>query len=272
MGTGRWTQVTGRGDVREQSGQHLGEHARILGLDEVVFLDVAVAEVVADLDVHGDGRGLPKGPLENTDQDLLVRVAEPRGDLVAANLRPLEHAEFECRVPLDGELVVRDPVEDAGELGEERALVDRLHDLPILLAEEAAHHTGGRGERDLEPRPGGNDAPRLQVGEDAVGVERGVRVAEARKPQLVGRYGPVHRDLATVEPVTDVERGIADAGKARGEIEVVLLELDPVVAIPHLAVGNPLQAAAKAFTDHRERRGGVGQVDAADEVGETLTH
>src|SRR5439155_1067220 len=83
----------------EARGERVGdlhEPGGVAGLREVTVLDVAVAEVIAELDV---GRHLAREP-EQALEDAALDVVEPHGK------DALEHPELEVGVPLDRELVV----------------------------------------------------------------------------------------------------------------------------------------------------------------------
>jgi hypothetical protein len=89
-------------EARRQRIRNLDELARVGRLLEVAVLDIAVAEVIADLDVRGHVAGDPEQPL----QDPALGVAEPDRE------HALEHPELEVGIPLDGELIVGQFLED----------------------------------------------------------------------------------------------------------------------------------------------------------------
>jgi hypothetical protein len=161
---------------------------------------------------------------------------------------------------------VRNSIEDASKLGEQRTLVDGFDGGTVLTVEEAAHNTGGSRQRDLESRTGGNATLTLQPSERRVGVDGRIRVPEPGQPQVVGRDRAIERDGAPVEPVADVERGVTEPHEPGSDIEVVLLELDPVIAVAHLAVRDAVQPGTEMLSHGGEGRLGIRQIDAADEV------
>ena len=98
----------------------------------MTVLDVAIAEVIAELDVLGHVAGDPEQPL----QDAALDVAEPDRE------HPLEHAELEIGIPLDGELIMGQFLENDPQLAQHLFLVDGLEHLLVL-----GHHEGADGSQ-----------------------------------------------------------------------------------------------------------------------------
>ena len=130
-------------------------------------------------------------------------VAEPHGhDLV-------EHRELEVRVPLDRELVVGDGVEDPVQLVEHPLLVERLDAGLVLRRHERRDRRQRRGQRDLEPAVRRDLPVPLAAGEDAVGGDRRLGVAQVVEAQRVQR-------LAVADPQARQSRwGWSPAGRPR---------------------------------------------------------
>jgi hypothetical protein len=109
------------------------------------LLVVAVAEVEAELDVGRNGAAAPDHALE----DAALHVRKPDRKVA------FQHAELEVRVPLQGELVVRDAVQDPVNLDRHRGFVRRLHDRLVVERDEGADRRQGpeSGSRGARCRP-----------------------------------------------------------------------------------------------------------------------
>jgi len=119
---------------------------------------VAIAEVVAELDIRGNVACEPKETLE----DAALDVVEPdRKDA-------LEHPELEVRVPLDGELIVGYLLKNLVEFRKQPCLVERL-DHGLMLADHEREDRRERGgQAALKAAGDGNDGVSLQTRERAV--------------------------------------------------------------------------------------------------------
>ena len=144
-------------EAERQGVGDLDERLGVVGALAVVAL-VAVAEVVAELHVGRDAAAEPHQPLD----DARAGVVEPRRH------DAVEHGELEVGVPLDGELVVRDGVEDRRQLVHHPRLVERLDAGLVLGGDEGGDRRERRGQRHLEPAVRRDQAVALAPGEDAV--------------------------------------------------------------------------------------------------------
>ncbi len=138
---------------------------------------VSVAEVVAELHARRDGAAEPHESLD----DARPRITEPmRHDLV-------EHGELEVRIPLHGELVVGNGVEERFELAHHRGLVERFDPSLIFWRDECRDRGERRRERDLESTLDRNEAVALAPGEGSIRRDRSLGIAELLEPQRVHR-------------------------------------------------------------------------------------
>ncbi len=136
---------------------------------------VPVAEVVSELYARRNGAAEAHESLD----DARPRISEPmRHDLV-------EHGELEVRVPLDGELVMGDGVEERRQLAHHRGLVQRLDAGLVLRSDERGDRRERRRQRHLEATLGRDQAVALAAGERAVGRDRSLRVSELLEAQRV---------------------------------------------------------------------------------------
>ena len=213
---------------------------------------VAVAEVVAELHVGRDAAPEPDEPLD----DARARIVEPgRHDAV-------EHGELEVRVPLDGQLVVRDGFEDRRQLVHHARLVERLDAGLVLRGDERRDGRERRGQRDLEPAVHGHLAVALAPGEHLVRGDGGLRVAEVVEAQGLERLA-VAQPQARERPVR-ARPGRADL-ELRPRAEHRVLPDDPVGARPGLPVGHLQEAVAELGRHHLEDIFGTAKRHAAHE-------
>jgi hypothetical protein len=136
-----WIQFSGPVEARGERVGDAHELAGVLRLDEVAVLLVAVAEVVAELDLARDLATQAQQPLEHAG----AHVVEPHVH------GALEHRELEPRVPLDRELVGWDRRQDLVDLRGHAALVERLEARLVLDRHERADRRQRRRQRDEEP-------------------------------------------------------------------------------------------------------------------------
>ncbi len=138
---------------------------------------VPVAEVVSELYTRRDGAAEAHESLD----DARPRISEPvRHDLV-------EHGELEVRVPLDGELVVGDRVEQRLQLAHHRGFVQRLDAGLVLRRDEGRDRCERCRQRHLEPTVRRDQAVPLATRERSVGRDRRLRVSELLEAQRVHR-------------------------------------------------------------------------------------
>src|SRR5690606_18017755 len=147
----------------------------------------------------------------------------------------------------------------------ERRLVDGFEVCAILVSDEAAHDPCRSGQRNLEPDPRGNHTLALQPGEDLVGLDCRLRVAEVRQFDVCGGIPLSDANLAKIE-VADPDRVVTDALDALRLRDAVGLEGDPVEPVAHLTVRDALELPAERL--RCRANGGLGgvEVDAADKV------
>src|SRR3989475_11070145 len=88
-------------------------------------------------------------------EDAALHVLEPD------RKEALQHRELEVGVPLDGELIVRDLLEDEPELAEQSLLVGAFEQALILGHHEGRDRRDGRGKTHLEAAGGGNASDAL---------------------------------------------------------------------------------------------------------------
>jgi hypothetical protein len=190
-------------------------------------------------------------------EDAALGVAEPHRE------NALQHPELEVRVPLHGELIVRQLLDDGAELPQHLLLVDGLQQGLVLGRHEGADRREGRRQADLEAARDGNHAVALEPGEDTVGRQRRVGVAERAEGHAV-RPGAVGE--------ADAGQGAPALRAGRHDLELPLggedgqLPDDPVRAGPRLPIGDPAQAFPERIRDGAEHGLRAGQRHAADQV------
>src|SRR5262249_61680580 len=77
----------------------------------------------------------------------------------------LQHAELDVGVALDGQLLVRNRVQDLPQLLQHSRLVERLEGSLVLGSDEGADRSERRRQRDLEAARPGYHAVTLEAGE-----------------------------------------------------------------------------------------------------------
>ena len=234
-------------EARRQRIGDLHQLAGIGGLLEVPVLDVAVAEVISQLDVRGHLPGEPQQALENAALDVL----EPdRKDA-------LEHCELEVGVPLHGDLVVGYLPEDRLQLGEQPLLVTALKDTLMLGNHEGADRSQRRGQADLEATGHRHEPVTLQPCEDAIRRDRCFRVPQGLENHTVGPDALAETDSRQRPPAVGAWRNHLELRLGGEDRE---LPDDPVRARAGLAVGDAAQAipdlgAHRLKDDLRAREG-----------------
>ncbi len=240
--------------ARRQRIGDLDELARVGRLLEVAMLDVAVAEVIAELDVRGHVARDPEQPL----QDAALDVAEPDRE------HPLQHPELEIGIPLDGELIVRQFLEDGPELAEHLLLVDGLEELLMLGHHEGADGGERGGQTDLEATGHRHHAVTLEAREDPIGGQCRVRIPEGAKGHALRARAGGQADAGQRPPAV---------GAGRHHLELALggedgqLPHDPVGPGAGLAVRDAAEAVADLIGDGAEHGLRAGQRHAADQMG-----
>ena len=174
--TGQMDPVQRPAEAERQGIGDVDERLGVVGPFAVVTL-VAVAEVVAELDVGRDAAAEPDESLD----DARSRVVEPRRH------DAVEHGELEVGVPLHGELVVGDRLEDRRQLVEDARLVQRLDAALVLGGDERGDRGQRRRQRHLEPAVRRDLPVALAAGEDLERRQRGLGVAEVVEAQRVER-------------------------------------------------------------------------------------
>ncbi len=174
--TGRWIQSSGPAEAERQGVRDLDQWLCVVRPLAVVAL-VTVTEVVAELYA---GRDAPTEANEALD-DARPRVVEPRRH------DAVEHGELEVRVPLHGELVVRDRTEDRVQLVHHPRLVERLDASLVLGGDERGDRSERSRQRDLEPAVDRNQTVTLAPGEDPVRRDGRRGVAEVLETERVER-------------------------------------------------------------------------------------
>ena len=240
--------------ARPQRIGDLDQLARVGRLLEVAVLDIAVAEVITDRDVRGHVAGDPEQPL----QDAALGVAEPDGE------HALEHAELEIGIPLDGELIVGQFLEDGPQLAEQLLLVDGLEERLVLGHHEGADGGERGGQTDLEATGHRHHAVTLEAGEDPIGGQRRVRIPQRPEGHAL-RTRPVGEANAGQRPPAVRAR--------RHHLELALggedgqLPHDPVGPRASLAVGDAAEAIPDLIGDGAEHGLRAGQRHAANQMG-----
>ena len=213
----------GVGDVDERLG--------VVGAFAVVAL-VPVAEVVAEVDVGGNASAETDKPLD----DARSRVLEPRRH------DTVEHGELEVGVPLHGQLVVRDRLEDRRQLMEDAGLVQRLDAALVLRRDERRDRGERRRQRHLEPTVRRDLPVALAPGEDVERGQGGLGVAEVVEAQRVER-------LSVADPQPRQRPVLVRPRRAHLELgsgaEHGVLPHDPVRPRPGLSVRNSAKAVAE---------------------------
>ena len=220
----------GIGDVDERLG--------VVGPFAVVAL-VAVTKVIAELDIGGDAAAEPDQSLD----DARSRVVEPRRH------DAVEHRELEVGVPLHGELVVGDRLEDRRQLVEDARLVERLDAGLVLGSHERGDRRQWSRQRYLEPARRRDLSVALATGEHLERRQRGLGVAEVVEAQRVQRLAvtnaqPRERPMLVGARWTHLE--------LRPRAEHWVLPDDPVRPRTGLAVGHLAQPVAELGDHHGE--------------------
>jgi hypothetical protein len=140
----------------------------------------------------------------------VVEVPAERGDHHVEGVRcPLEHADLDGDVPLDGQVGERHRGHQAVQVGQQRPLVPRHQQVPVPGMEEAADRGRGR-VLGLHPHSRRHDLLGPQPGERRIGVEVGRRVAQ---------IGPLH--VVGIDAGGQPERGaVAAVGLGPGGIGI----------------------------------------------------
>ena len=247
----------GEVDPVERTAEAQGE--RVRDLDErlrveralLVVALVPVAEVVAELDVTRHAAPQPHEALD----DARPRVGEPCGH------DAVEHRELEVRVPLHGELVVGDRVEDRRELVEHRRLVERLDPGLVFRCDERGDRCERRRQRHLEPAVRRNQSVALAPSKGAVRRRRGLRVAELLEAQRVDRLVVANRKRGA----RDANPRPAGTPRTPGVAEHRVLPHNPVRPWAGLAVGHSVEPFAEFRCHELEHLVGTAQRHAADQ-------
>ena len=231
----------------------LHEAAGVGGLLEVAVLHVAVAEVIAELDVGRYVARYSQQPLE----DAALDVGEPHRE------HAFQHRELEVGVPLDRELVVRHLAQHERQLFQQPRLVRRLQRGLVLGHDERADRRQRGGQAHLEAAGRRHLAVALEPREDAIRRQRRVRVAERGEADLVAAR-------AVLQPYARQRPPALRAGRHHLELrlrgEDGKLPHDPVRARPRLAVGDAPHAIAELGGHGGEDGLRAGQRHAADEM------
>src|SRR5262249_38708141 len=148
-----WPANTTRDRVSERD-----QHVHVLGVLEVLVVDVAIAKMEAKLDIAWN---------------LVAERDDPRKNLVPAVRErdvadALPHADFRANIPLDCKLFVWDPIADCMNLIEKLLVVGRKN-FPLGARRNVAG--GGRGRRRnayLKTGVRWNDAVPLKPGKKPV--------------------------------------------------------------------------------------------------------
>ena len=185
-----------------------------------------------------------------------------RGSVEPRRHHAVEHGELEVGVPLDGQLVVGDGVEDGLQLVDDARLVERLDAALVLRRDERGDRRERCRQRDLEPAVGGDLSVPLALGEALEGRHRRLGVAEVTEAHRVDR-------LAVAD--AQAGQGTVRAGTRRAHLELRsraehrVLPDDPVRPRPGLAVGDVVEAVAELGGHQSEHLVDAAQRDAADE-------
>ena len=215
--------------------------------------DVAVAEVIAELDV---GRH-PTRQSQEALEDAALHVLEPD------RKEALQHRELEVGVPLDGELIVRDLLEDEPELAQQSLLVRTLQHALVIGHHERGDRRDRRGQAHLEPAGHGDVAVALEAREDAIGGDGRVGVAQRLEDHAVGPRALGHAHAWQRPPAIRSRRHHLELGLGGEDGE---LPHDPVGARAGLPVGNAAEPIADLARDRAEDDLRAGQRHAPDEV------
>ena len=238
-------------EAQRQRVRDLDERLRVEGPLGVMAL-VAVAEVVAELHVAGHAATEPHEAFD----DARPGVGEPRRH------DAVEHGELEVGVPLHGELIVWDRVEDRRELGQHRRLVERFDASLVFGSDERGDRRERGRQRHLEAALRGDQAVALAAGEDAVRAGGRLRVAELLEAQGVDRL--VVADAQPRQGTVRVGAGWAHLELGPGA-EHRVLPHDPVGPGAGFAVRDPVDSVAELRCRQLEHLVGAPKGDTSDE-------
>ena len=238
----------------EAERQRVGDVDERLGVVRALAMVtlVPVAEVVTELDVGGDRASEPDEPLD----DARAGVVEPRRH------DAVEHGELEVRVPLDGELVVWDRLEDRRQLVTDARLVERFDAALVLGRDEGGDRRQRGGERHLEAAVSRDLPVALAAGERGERGQRRLGVAEVVEAQRLERLAVADAQLRQGPVLVRSRRAHLEL---RTGAEYRVLPHDPVRPRAGLAVGDLAQAVAELGRHHLEHLFGAAQRDAADQ-------
>ena len=222
-------------DLRQDEIRDLNQKTRVLRLDEMAMLNVAVAEVIAQLDVLVDRTRETHDAFE----DALFHRREPRREEEEGHL--LQHGKLHRHVPLDGQVLGGDGVLNPPQRAQQRFLVRGLDGRLLAWVDEGRDEVDGRRQGDLEAGSVRDHALVAQLAEGGVRGEGAVVVAGREQLHVAGRDG-------TVAAVGSVER--SEHRWTLGEDGA--LEGREVLPRAGLAVGEPVQAAGEGLAGFAE--------------------
>ena len=228
-------------DVRDlvagMENEFIGErnHARaVLGLDEMLGFEVAVAKMEAELDARRQIAAEPVGTLD--DAGLVDDVCVEGRPSV-----PQDH--FDAKIPLQTELIVRDFGTDLRDLPTHGGLVSGLDLEHGILRAERVDDGERCWQADLETRAPPDLSRVSRANEVLIGRARLAGVPEFAKTELVGRYAAREMQL------WQAGRSLLQIGgvdlQERVSAEHRILPADPKPPSARLSVRNSRQKAVK---------------------------
>src|SRR5262249_1016906 len=167
----------------------------------------------------------------------------------------LQHAELDVGVPLDGQLLVRNRVQDLPQLLQHSRLVERLEGSLVLGSDEGADRSERRRQRDLEAARPGDHAGTLEAGECPVRGDGRLGIAETFEPNVRGPLADPQSQPGESAVMIRARRPHLELWECA---EDRVLPDDPVRPWAGLAVGDPAEAGAERGGDgsgHVQRAG-----------------